>query len=401
MPWKVNDLVSERMRFVVRLEAGETMTELCREFGISRKTGHKIWNRFRARGAKGLEDESRAPKTILHRTPESIQTVVIAFRKQHPTWGPKKIKVSLEKAHPGVSFPAPSTIGDILKRAGLVGRRARRRGVPRYPDHLVESTESNDVWCADFKGEFRLGNHRYCYPLTLADHFSRLGLACESLESTKGEGVRPVFEGAFHEFGLPRYIRTDNGPPFASKGLAGLSRLSVWWLKLGIIPERIEPGHPEQNGRLERFHLTLKQETTRPPADSFLQQQERFDHFLEEFNEKRPHEALEMRTPKEVYEPSSRKMPDEEPEPEYPLHDDSRRVSLNGEIRLPRSQSIYVSTLLAGESVGLRAIEDGLCLVTFCNLDLGHLDLREKTFKPVETLEFRTGAREEEPQPEA
>ena len=389
MPWKVSDVVSERMRFILRLESGERMTDLCREFGISRKTGHKILNRYQASGAKGLEDQSRAPRTIRHRTPKELRQAIIAFKQEHPTWGPKKLKVELERQTPGVRFPACSTIGSILARAGLVNKRRRRRGIPTYPHGLRRSEAPNDVWSADFKGQFRLGNRAYCYPLTIKDHFSRYLIGCEGMEGPEGPGTRCAFDEAFRRYGLPHTIRTDNGTPFASpRSIAGLSRLSVWWLKLGILPERIEPAHPEQNGRHERFHLTLKLETARPPKANFLQQQERFDDFLEEYNNARPHEALDMKRPAEVYEPSTRAYPNSEPEPEYPLHDEERRIAASGHVYMDRHKGIFVSSVLAGEHVGLREIEDDRWILTFCRLHLGHVDLRSRRFEPFETFSF-------------
>ena len=277
MPWKVTEPMNERMRFVVRREAGERMTDLCAEFGISRKTGYKLWSRYQEFGPEGLYDVSRRPRRTPNQTPKDIQQLILALKQRRPSWGAKKLKVVLEQKHPGVKFPALSTINQLLARHGLVKRRKRRRKATYYQGELRQTSAPNEVWGADFKGEFRLGNRRYCYPLTVTDHFSRYLLGCEGLENTKGQPAKAVFEMIFREFGLPDAIRTDNGAPFASTGLAGLTRLSAWWIRLGISLERIEPGHPEQNGRHERMHLTLKQETTRPAADNELQQQERFD----------------------------------------------------------------------------------------------------------------------------
>jgi transposase InsO family protein len=397
MPWKVSNPMSERMRFVLRLERGERMTDLCREFGISRKTGYKIWSRYESHGPGALADESRAPRVVPHRTPPVVQQLVVEFKQAHPSWGPRKLKVELEKRHAGVSFPAPSTMGEILQAAGLVKRRHRRRGISLYPHGLRQSEAPNDVWCADFKGEFRLGDRSYCYPLTISDHFSRFALGCEAMESTETASSRSAFEQAFREYGLPSVIRTDNGAPFASvRGIAGLSRLSAWWVKLGIVPERIEPGHPEQNGRHERFHLTLKQETTRPPGQNQLQQQERFDNFLEEYNTERPHEALEMKHPAEVYRPSANRYEGAPTELEYALHDKVLKVDASGHVHFGGRNGFtpFIGSMLAGERVGLREIEDGRWLVTFAWLDLGHIDMRQNGFVPLDSFDYSIPGKE-------
>lgn len=384
MPWKVRDIVSERMLFMNRLESGERMSDLCRDFGISRKTGYKIRDRYRRFGPEGLFDQSRRPQRSPWRTPEEIQKLVLALRRKQPSWGPKKLKSSLERAHPDLQFPAHSTIGEILKRHGLVKPRRRRSRRAHASTQLRQSRSPNEVWCADFKGEFPLRNRRYCYPLTISDHNSRYLLSCEALESTRGQGVRAVFELTFRRYGLPEAIRTDNGSPFASTGLFGLTTLSVWLLRLGIELERIEPGHPEQNGRHERMHLTLKAEATRPAGANLLQQQEKFDRFEEIYNHQRPHEALGMRTPSELYRPSEREYPEILPEVEYPLHDKEREVSSDGRIRVVRKQPFYLGSALAGERVGLREVEDGRWLISFLQYDLGYYDERARRFEHLQ-----------------
>jgi len=360
------------------------MTDLCREYGISRKTGHKIWARYERQGVQGLVDESRRPERLARRIPESVRELILSFKKAHPTWGAKKLKVVLEERERGVRMPASSTIGELLKRHGLVKPRQRRRRSTPTLGTLVPALLPNAVWGSDFKGEFRLGNREYCYPLTLSDLCSRFLLGCEALEDQKGGGARYACEEVFREYGLPEAIRTDNGPPFASTGLLGLTKLSVWWMRLGIKHERIEPGHPEQNGRHERMHLTLKEGATRPAGENILAQQEKFDTFREEFNNERPHEALGMLRPAEVYTKSNRTYPEELAELEYPLHDDVRQVKPCGHIALyGRNRSVYLTSALSGERVGLRQLDQRQWLVTFMNLDLGIFDAEACRFVPL------------------
>lgn len=376
MPWKASTPVSERMVFIERLLGGERMSDLCQEYGISRKTGYKFRDRYGRHGALGLFDFSRQPRRSPRRTPHEIAELLIAAREAHPTWGPRKIAKVVSRSHPGVTVPAASTVGGILARAGLVRGRRRRSPVLRLGTVRNEATLPNDLWCADYKGQFRLGNGKYCYPLTVTDQASRYVLACEGFEAIDGVTARAVFEDRFARFGLPLAIRTDNGPPFASTGLLGLSRLSAYWLKLGIALERIDPGHPEQNGRHERMHRTLKQETTRPSAGTLLAQQERFDEWVSTFNEARPHESLNQEPPSTVYVASERRSDSVKPL-EYPLHDDVRRVSASGHIRVlrtPRRPATFLSTSLAGEPVGLRELADGRWLITFASVDLGWID---------------------------
>jgi putative transposase len=375
----------ERTKFVLRLEEGERMVDLCREFGISRKTGYKLWERYKRFGGVGLFDESRKPMRSPQRMSKELEELLLGGRKGHPTWGPKKVKAWLSTKNPGLKLPAPSSIGDLFKRHGLVTRRKR----PRFPaaygvGPLEQAREANHVWCADFKGQFKLGNGKYCYPLTITDRFSRVLLACEGLEGAVTESSLAVFQMAFRQYGLPSVIRTDNGPPFASRGLGGLSQLSVQWMRLGIRPERIEPAHPEQNGQHERMHLVLKQETTRPAAANFLQQQERFDRFVHVYNQERPHEGLDQRTPASCYQPSLRPFPETLPEPEYPLHDVVRTVNNEGRVHLwGRAQHVYLSTALIGQQVGLREVSPGQWLVTFMRLDLGIVDGARCSLMPL------------------
>jgi putative transposase len=346
--------MDERLRFVARLLDGEKMAVVCREFGISRKTGYKIFKRYKDEGLRGLEDRARSPYRHPNKLPFQVEIAILRIKREHMSWGAPKVREKLIKLYPGIKPPASSTIHATLDRHGLVKRRKRRR-YKAQGTTLSDARSPNALWCADYKGQFRLGNRRYCYPLTVSDYRSRYLLACDGLESTKETGAFPVFERVFKEFGLPAAIRTDNGVPFASPhALFGLSRLAVWWLRLGIAIERIKPGHPQQNGRHERMHLTLKQETTRPPGYNFLQQQSRFDDFIEGYNHDRPHQALGGKYPGEVYTPSAREYhhPDV---PEYPFHDRTISVTQCGRICIG-NRKINLSTVFAGQHVGIREV---------------------------------------------
>jgi transposase InsO family protein len=365
------------------------MSDLCREFGISRKTGYKLLARFGDHGPAGLYDQSRARHTVRHRVSNELEQRLVDLRHKHPTWGARKLHAWLRSRAPGLHLPAIGTISRVLKRQGLIEPRRNRRthSVLPYGAKLRKTAAANELWCIDFKGQFRLGNGQLCYPLTVTDHYSRFLLGCEALDSTQGKPAKEALKHVFREYGLPDSMRSDNGPPFASNSIAGLSELSVWWLKLGIAPERIEPGHPEQNGRHERMHLTLKQETTRPPGHNQLQQQERFDGFGRIYNHERPHEALDDQPPATLYKPSHRPMPKQEPEPTYPLHDLTKRLNKNGCISFGSPHHLYsIGRALAHEPIGLRELADGRWLVTFVQLDLGYIDLRERRFESMESF---------------
>lgn len=380
MPWNECKPMDERLRFVARLLEGEKMAALCREFGISRPTGYKILNRYKDCGLQGLNDRSRAPYRQANRLPYQVERTILGIRKKHKTWGARKIRDKLIRQFPIVSTPAISTIHAVLDRHGLVKRKKRRRykaeGTP-----LVAAHRPNELWCADYKGEFMLGNKQYCYPLTISDYSTRYLIGCEGVKSTKANIAFTIFESAFRNFGLPSAIRTDNGVPFASgNALFGLTRLSVWWLRLGISLQRIKPGHPQQNGRHERMHLTLKQEATKPAAFNFLQQQERFDDFIEVYNNERPHQALDGACPGELYTPSARVYEPPEP-PDYPFHDRAIRVTSCGRICIGR-RKINLSTAFAGQTVGVTEVEDQIWLVTFLDYDLGYFDNERGRVEP-------------------
>lgn len=382
MPWKVSDPVSERLEFVRRWIDGERVVDLCCEYGISRKTAYKMRARFEELGPRGLFDLSRARKTQKARTPPEVEKVVLHVREKHPTWGPKKLHAWLLARRPGFKVPSDATIGKILERNNVVRRRCRRRTYTPYGAPLREALAPNDIWCADFKGQFKLGSGRYCYPLTITDRYSRIVIRCEALENAKCEPAIAVFDQAFREYGLPKVIRTDNGVPFAARGLWALSRLSVRWLRLGIWPERIAPAHPEQNGQHERMHLVLKQETTRPPGANILQQQERFDRFVDVYNNERPHEALGQQPPRTLYAKSERRFPTELRDPDYPLHDEARRVHHNGDLWLEKGHCFKLTMALAGETVGVCEVEGNRCMISFMEFDLGHYDFTTKLFEP-------------------
>lgn len=372
MPWSETTKMRERMRFVLDAEEDLfTMTELCRRFGISRVTGHKWLKRFRAEGVAGLEDLSRAPRHSPNQTAAAAIEAIAEARGNHPSWGARKLLDWLLPRRPELALPAASTAGDILKRLGLVKPRRRRRHLPHPGGGLTEALSPNQVWTADFKGQFKTRDSRYCYPLTVADRFSRYLLACRSQLSVQTVPTRKNFQRLFEQYGLPEIIRTDNGVPFAAPtAIRRLSRLSVWWIRLGIRPELIQPSHPEQNGRHERMHRTLKAETTRPPARDARAQQRIFDAFRLEFNHDRPHETLEGRTPAKLYQPSPRPFPVRLPQPEYPGHFEIRKVSTNGGIRWKKGW-VNISHSLLEQYVGLEEVDDGVWSLYFGPMLLG------------------------------
>lgn len=381
MPWKVCKPMDERLRFIAKLLDGEKMAAVCRDFNISRKTGYKILKRYNDVGLEGLTDRSRRPYRHANQLPVQIETLIVRCRQDKPHWGAPKIRERLARLYPDVHTPAISTVHTILDRHGLVKRRTKRRN--KATGTMLSMTEQpNELWCADYKGEFMLADHRYCYPLTITDFASRYLIACEALHTTKEIYAFTVFENAFKEFGLPLAIRTDNGVPFASpNSLFNLSRLSVWWLRLGIAIERIKPGHPQQNGRHERMHLTLKLETTKPAARNFLEQQGKFDDFIGCYNNERPHQALDMQCPAQRYR-SSPRLYRGLPDLDYPFHDRAVTVTTCGRICFNR-QKINLSQVFAGQTVGVKQTDERIWLVSFMDYDLGYFDDETCRLEPL------------------
>lgn len=383
MPWKECSVTDERLRFVARLLEGEPMSDLARAFGISRKTGYKIFNRYKDLGLEALSDRSRRPWRYANQLPEQVEALIIRAKRDKPHWGARKVRERLVKLLAGdIRIPAKSTVHAVLDRHGLVKRAQTRRNKAKGTA-LSTATEPNHLWCADFKGEFKLGNGQYCYPLTVTDQAARFILMCEALETTRENTATAAFLRLFEERGLPQAIRTDNGLPFASpNSLYNLSKLSVWWLRLGIAIERIKPGTPTQNARHERMHRTLKAEATRPAGVNILQQQAKFDAFVSEFNAERPHEALDMKVPADVYKPAIkpyRGLPDVD----YPFHDRDIVVTECGRICMHRKK-INISSVMAGQRLGVKEVDDGIWLVTFMTYDLGYVDLEQKTLQPID-----------------
>lgn len=377
MPWRSTSPVNERLKFVAAHGSQlYSMSELCRGFGISRETGYTWLERYRREGVSGLMDRSHVPRRCPHRLDPDTQALLIEARRSHPHWGPRKLLAWLAPRHPALRLPAASTVGELLKRMGLVRTGAGRRRAT-YPGRVsVGANAPNEVWAADFKGQFRTKDGTECYPLTITDSLSRFLLCCQGLSSVKTGGAIATFERTFREYGLPKAIRTDNGVPFAKATNLGLTRLNAWWIKLGIQHDRIEPGRPEQNGAHERMHRTLKAETTRPPGEDAVQQQRIFDEFRREYNFERPHEALGLNTPASVYRRSSRELPDRLPEPAYGSHLETRRVQCNGVIKF-RGRERFISEVLEGETVGLEEVDDGIWAVYFYARVLCRFDERQ------------------------
>jgi transposase InsO family protein len=371
--------MDERMRFIVDHLSGEwTMSDLCDRYGISRQSGYKWIGRYREEGASGLVDRSRAAKEHGRATPSAIADAIVALRQARPSWGPRKIIAKLKLQHADLTWPAASTAGEVLKRAGLVtGRRRRWRAPPRL-DALTQPERPNHVWGVDHKGWIRLGDGKRCEPLTVTDIFSRYLLKVAATTSTREEEARPLFERAFEEYGLPELIRSDSGPPFASPGLTGLTALGVWWAKLGIRHERIDAGKPQQNGRHERFHLTLL-EAMRPKAANRAEQQARFAAFMCDYNEERPHEALKDLPPVRFYKPSPRQLPKQLPEPDYPAEAAVRNVRSNGEIKFA-GRLVPISCALVGEPVAVEETASGDWRVSFYARPIAIIDRR--SFRP-------------------
>jgi len=393
--------MEEKLRFLFEYELGErTMSELCQRYEIARETGYVWLRRYRHAGVAGLVEHSRAAHGHGNQTPEDLEQMVLELRQAHMRWGPRKLQWVLKRDEPGRRWPAASTIGTLLKRAGLVVARKKRWRTAPYSEPLAHAEEANRVWCADFKGWFRTADGQRIDPLTISDAHSRYLLRCQAVEKTDTARVQAIFEAAFREYGMPQAIRTDNGAPFASRAVAGLSRLAVWWIKLGIVPERIAAGHPEQNGRHERMHRTLKQETAQPPAANRREQQRTLDRFRQQYNEVRPHEALEMQTPAAIYQPSARPFPASLPEPDYPKDMLVRSVRPHGHFRW-KKYDVFLSEILWGERVGLWPEDDRWFTIYFAQLPLARFDSRKLQVMPL----LKTGslanvpAGEEDPSP--
>ena len=381
MPWLETNPMDERMRFIVAHDEGlYSMIELCERFGISRQTGYKWLRRYEAGGVQALEDRSHVPRHCPHRISDEVAEALMELRRKHPSWGPVTLLARLAKLTPGRELPAPSTVGDLLARHGLVKPRRRRARAAVSSGGAVRTSEPNEVWTTDYKGQFRTLDGKYCYPLTIQDSHTRFLLACDALLSTRTEEALPCFERVFREYGLPKVIRTDNGVPFASPTPLRLSRLNVWWMKLGITPERSRPGCPQDNGRHERMHRDLTPARF-PPGAHQQAQQGKFDAVREELDYVRPHHAIGLKTPAEVYSPSKRRMPDRIPKPEYAAHCEVRRVRSKGTIRL-RGREFFISEVLVHEALALEEIEDGVWSIFFYDALLARYNERDGKVHP-------------------
>jgi len=383
MPWKETCVMDERIKFIGRLLSGEKMAPLCREFGISRSTGYKIWKRYQEFGSPAVFDQSRAPHKHPNQTPFEIEQLIVRLKKDKPYWGAPKIRELISRHHASIKPPAISTVHQILDRHDLVKKRRRRNKYRAIATYLSSPQEPNDLWCVDFKGEFKLSNKAYCYPLTISDFATRFLINCEALSSTREVTAFRTFEETFKEYGIPSAIRSDHGIPFACGNAAwGLTRLSVWWIRLGVKLERIEPGNPQQNGRHERMHRTLKQAAIHPATENFLQQQEKFYDFMREYNFERPHQALEMKCPGELYRKSKR-LYRGLPDITYPGHDKTVLMTHCGRVCMNRLK-VHISKAFANQPVGLRMVEDGVWEVSFMEYDLGYFDVESGQFAPRE-----------------
>jgi transposase InsO family protein len=362
------------MEFILEYTGGlSTMAELCRVYKISRQTGYKWVKRFEREKWRGLEDRNRAPVRHPNRIRPGIEKLILELRRKYPRWGPRKLRAFLSQKYGKTTWPAVSTIGSLLQREGMTIPRRKRRKVPPYTEPFRAVTKPNQVWCVDFKGWFRTGDGERIDPLTMTDAFSRYLLRCQTVKKTDTQQVKGIFESAFREYGMPWAIRSDNGPPFASHAIAGISQLSVYLMKLGITPERIQAGHPEQNGRHERMHRTLRQETANPPAANRRAQQKSFDQFLRMFNQQRPHEALGQKTPSACFEVSGRPYPERVKNPQYPSGMLVRRVYHRGDFKWKR-QRVFLSETLARESIGLQPIDGRFYTIYFAAFPLGRFD---------------------------
>lgn len=387
MPWKETEPMDQRIKLIADWkQSGNYITDLSKKYEVSRKTVYKWTRRYQEEGLDGLKERSRAPRISPNQTKDHIVEILIDEKCIHKSWGPKKIIAFLQRKYPYQRWPAPSTAGEWFKKAGLSVKRKRRIIVPQYTSPFAQCKAPNDVWSADYKGHFKMKNREYCYPLTISDNNTRYLLACEALEGPRYRQTKRVFEATFKKQGLPLAIRTDNGIPFAGKSISGLSRLSVWWIKLGITPERIDKGEPQQNGRHERMHRTLKEEeAVKIPALDLKAQQRKFDFFQTQYNEDRPHEALGQRVPASMYKRSKREYNGKFFHPEYDLDLHVRSVKRSGEIKF-KSNLYFTSTLLRRERVGLKEIAEDKWQINFYSHPIGIINLRRKRVEPINNI---------------
>lgn len=384
MPWKETCAMDEKKAFLAAyLEGDMKMTALCQEFGISRPTGYAMIERYQQDPESYHRESSRAPHHHPNEASRRLVQLIMKQRRKQPAWGPVTIRSVLERMYPDEIWPAASTIGAILKREGAIPAAPKRRlgAIPRSTA-LTEPAAVNEVWGIDYKGQFRTGDRKYCYPLTLTDRYSRFVLGCVGRRTVAEEYARPAMQKLFEAYGLPKVIRSDNGPPFATNGLAGLSRLSAWWLRLGIVAERIKPGHPEENGSHERMHGVMKAELLKTVQWDMASQQRAFNTWRKVYNEERPHHALGMRRPAELYQPSPRRMPDRDPEVSYSPQHEVRMIRQNGSIKW-NSELLFISQSLVHQPVGLLQVDEGRWHVFYMGLKLGMLDERLKKVVPL------------------
>jgi len=388
MPWKESRIVDQRLQFLSSYQKEEmSLSDLCREFGVSRPTGYRWINRYKEAGPEGLLDLSSRPHGCSHAISETTENAILALRSKHPSWGARKLKARLEKLHPGVSWPAASTFGNILNRAGLTNPKQKKRRTTPYSEPFSEVTAPNQLWCMDFKGYFSTGDGTRCDPFTITDAHSRYLIRCQTVSRMDLSQVVVVCEAAMYEYGMPTRIRTDNGAPFAGNGLLGLSKLSLSWMKMGIVHERIQPGRPQQNGRHERMHRTLKEDTTKPPGLTLRLQQKKFDRFRRIFNHERPHEGLNNETPASLYQRSSVMFPRTLAPFTYPRGFEIRRVNTSGDISWHKER-IFISQVFSFEDLGFEEMDEDIFRVYFREIELGELDVSELRFRPVRALPY-------------
>jgi transposase InsO family protein len=386
MPWKESRIVDQRLQFLSSYQKKEmSLSDLCREFGVSRPTGYRWINRYKEVGPEGLLDRSRKPHGCSHATSEATENAILALRSKHPSWGARKLKARLEKVQPRVNWPAASTFGNILHRAGLTNPKQKKRRTTPCSEPFSEVTAPNELWCMDFKGYFSTGDGTRCDPFTITDAHSRYLIRCQTVSRMDLSQVVAVCEAAMREYGMPARIRTDNGAPFAGTGLLGLSKLSLSWTKMGIVHERIQPGRPQQNGRHERMHRTLKEDTTKPPALTLRLQQKKFDRFRQIFNHERPHEGLNNETPASLYQRSSIMFPRVLTPFTYPRGFQTRRVNTSGDISWHKDR-VFISQVFSFEDLGFEEMDEEIFRVYFREIELGELDVTELRFRPVRAL---------------